>query len=249
MTLLKKTQCVMLTLLMIFLTGLPAVAADEEKTIGEVRFSIDSPLCGNVPAVPGVWPEKENVLIGEEPCLWAMYINETDPWASVPYMGMFIGGETYTAVIMFIATEGNRFEETAQALLLDMETRDYVPCEILECSRNRLTVRCRVVAEHDWNTEEYLEPTCVDAGYLKLRCLGDPTHMKTQVLEPIPERHEWDEWETVREATKTECGERARACVRCGTTETEFILRNAPYVTVCEPPAYWPPTSVKRMEK
>ena len=249
MALLKKTQCVLLALLMILLTALPAVAADEDQTIGDVRFSIDPPLCGHVPAVPGVWPEEENVLVGEEPCLWAMYINETDPWASVPYMGMFIGGETYTAVIMFIAAEGYRFEETAQALFLDAETRDCVPCEILECSQTRLTAICRVAAEHDWKTEEYLEPTCVDAGYRKLCCLSDPTHVRTQVLEPVPERHEWGEWETVREATKTARGERARACALCGTTETGIIPRKAPHVTVCEPPVSWPPTSMKRMEK
>jgi len=249
MTLRKKMLCALLAMLMLLLTALTAAAADEKQTIGEVRFSIDPPLCGHVPDVPGVWPEEDNVVVGDEPCLWAMYINETDPWASVPYMGMFIGGETYTAVIMFLAAEGYRFEETAQALLLDTENGDCVPCEILECSQNRLTVLCRVAAEHDWDTEEHLEPTCADAGYLKLRCLSDPAHVKTKVLAPDPEAHEWNEWETLKEATKTERGERVRACALCGTTETEIIPRNAPHVTACEPPVSWPPTSVKRMEK
>ena len=243
MTLRKKMLCVLLAMLMILLTALPAAAADEKQPISEVRFSIDPPLCGHVPGVPDVWPEEDNVQVGDEPCLWAMYINETDPWASVPYMGMFFGGETYTAVITFVPEEGCVFEETAQAFLLDSETWDYVPCEILECSPNRLTVVCRVTAEHDWDwdTEDYLEPTCVDAGHLTLTCLGDPAHVKTQVLEPVPERHEWGEWETVKEPTKTEEGEKRHSCAVCGETETAVIPRvTIPYTKVFEPETSWP---------
>ena len=238
----KKILCAVLAFLMVLLTVFPAAAEEEERPIGAVRFTIDPPLCGHVPDVPEVWPEEETVLVGTEPCLWAMYINETDPWASVPYMGMFVAGERYTAVITFTPAEGYRFAETAEAFVMDTETWDYVPCEILECSRDRLTVTCSIVAEHDWDwdAEEYRAPTCMEPGYRTQRCLSDPSHVVTRELEPSPENHEWGEWETVKEPTKTEEGEKKRSCSICGETETESIPRiTIPYTKVYEPDTSW----------
>ncbi|MBR6951428.1 MAG: hypothetical protein IKH56_06825 [Oscillospiraceae bacterium] len=172
-----------------------------------------------------------------------MYVNETDPWASVPYMGMFIAGETYTAVVTFQPGEGSRFAETAEALFLDPETADYVSCDILECLPDRLTVVCRVTADHDWDdeAEEYVEATCTTPGHWTQVCRQDPDHVRTTVMEPIPDFHEWGDWETVKEPTKTEEGEKRRSCVLCGETETETIPTVAlPYTKVYEPDTSWP---------
>ena len=182
------------------------------------------------------------MLVGEEPCLWAMYINDTDPWASVPYMGMFVGGEHYTAVLTFEPADGYRFGETAEAFFMDTETWEYVPCRILQCTPDRLTVTCEVTADHDWDwdAEEYVEPTCVSGGYQIQHCVSDPSHTEKRTLEASPYYHEWGEWETVKEPTKTEEGEKIRSCAICGETETEPVPRvTIPYTKVYEPDTSW----------
>ena len=240
MTLQKKALSIVMAFLLILLTVLPAAAAEEEQTIDEVRFSIDAPVCGRIPDVPEVWPNEEYILVGAEPCLWVMYINETDPWASVPYMGMFIGGEPYKALITFEPAEGYRFDEEAKAFILDSETWEYVPCEIIQQDAGRMTVLCEVRAEHDWETEEYTEATCVSEGKRTERCLADPSHTRSEVLPPDPEAHEWGEWEIVREATKAEEGEKTRSCTMCGETQTETVPRvTLPYTKVYEPETSW----------
>ena len=228
MRLWKKALCALAALLLALPAAFPAAAAKPgDRVIDTVLFRIDAPLCGHVPGAPVVRPEEEDVRVADDPCLWAMYINETDPWASVPYMGMFMAGQAYTAVLKFEPEEGCRFGAEAEAFVLDPETHDYVSCEILERTESSLTVTCRITADHDWNEEEYLAPTCQSGGYRKEVCRYDPSHRQTTVLEPDPEAHEWGEWQTVREATEAAEGERERTCALCGTTETESIPKPA----------------------
>ena len=244
MRLRKKALCAAVALLLALPAAFPAAAAEpEDRLIGAVRFSVDAPVCGQVPGVPEVWPEEECVRAADNPCLWAMYINDTDPWASVPYMGIFQGGQAYTAVLRFEPEEGYCCGDTTEAFVLDTETWDYAPCEILQRTEKSLTVTCRVTADHDWDwdAEEYLAPTCESGGWRKEVCRYDPSHRKTTEFAPDPEAHEWGEWQTVREPTKAEEGEKKRVCERCGSEETESIPRLAiPYTKVYEPDTSWP---------
>ena len=71
-------------------------------------------------------------------------------------------------------------------------------------------------------TETVTAPTCTEKGYTTFTCKCGNSYVGnfTDAL-----GHDFDEWETVKEATEDEAGLEKRSCKRCGEEETREIPR------------------------
>lgn len=79
---------------------------------------------------------------------------------------------------------------------------------------------------HDYVEVNHQDPTCTAEGFIEYECarsgcdVGEGKPATTaDILKKVD--HTWGEWEVIKEATKTEQGEKKHTCAVCGYTETE----------------------------
>ena len=95
----------------------------------------------------------------------------------------------------------------------------------IKVTANGVTSLCHVkvaVCNHEYD-KVVTDPTCTEKGYTTYTCKKCGDSYIGDYTEPLG--HEFDEWETVKEATEEEAGLEKRSCKRCGEEETREIPR------------------------
>lgn len=225
-------------LLILAMLGL-CMTAEAESAVGLLKIEISRPICGSEPDMPECDIQAREAATQGEPSAW---ITAWDASGYIPFQGTFEGDETYTAYVTLEAKAGYRFDGNTRVAVYDAESMEYVRTEPLLRQRDRLVIIAEVKAEHYWDEDlgSETDATCISPGSVTRVCKVDPSHVMTEVLPIDPEAHDWGEWETVREATRTREGEKRRACTLCGRVETEAIGKaKLPYTDVYEPDTSW----------
>lgn len=227
--------------LFVLLTGILGMAEPSaELSIIRVAVECEVPVCGQE-ADAGPYCILKPVAAVEqgEPSAWVSAWNEN---SYTPLEGAFLGGQTYTALVTLNARQGYRFDSGTCVTVYNNETAEYEAIVPLVCESSRLILAIPVKADHDWDWETSTETmaTCVSEGHEHKVCAVDPSHI-LDITYPIePNGHQWGEWETVREAMRSEEGEKRRACELCGEEERETVGKlKLPYTDVFEPETSW----------
>lgn len=78
-------------------------------------------------------------------------------------------------------------------------------------------------AAHDWESTRTIDimPSCTEYGEDSIHCRN--CDARTDIEELSPEGHDWSEWETLVEPTKTSEGKAYRFCYTCGIKEEKTL--------------------------
>lgn len=78
-------------------------------------------------------------------------------------------------------------------------------------------------AAHDWENTRTIDimPSCTEYGEDSIHCRN--CDARTDIEELSPEGHDWSEWETLVEPTKTSEGKAYRFCYTCGIKEEKTL--------------------------
>ena len=78
-------------------------------------------------------------------------------------------------------------------------------------------------AAHDWENTRTIDilPSCTEYGEDSIHCRN--CNARTDIEELSPEGHDWSEWETLVEPTKTSEGKAYRFCYTCGIKEEKTL--------------------------
>ena len=222
-------------------TAAGAMADAADTPIGRIAIEVGALTCGQE-AEPDEAPScsiMPSVSVEQGDSAWAA---DWDAEGYTPLQGVIEGGQAYTAYVSLIPKPGYCFNADSRVVLYNAETMSYEAVEPLLAEDDRLVIACGVKAEHEWDYDACTEKsaTCISEGYESRVCAINPSHVVDITYPVEPDNHKWGEWETVREATRSQEGERRRACALCGKVETEAIGKTKlPYADVYEPETSW----------
>ena len=144
------------------------------------------------------------------------------------YSGTITGGNKYTVYLVIRPAEGYTFADDA-AVECDDDTT------IISQASDHITITGTTTAEHVDPYDEnsvHTEASCTEKEYTAYICSGCGEHFE-MTGEIDPEKHSWNEWETITPATATQRGEWSRSCDQCGTVDT--VEMPMLYTSVYEP--------------
>ncbi len=218
-----------------------AGAETPDAPVGRIAMEITALTCGQEVG-PDEAPScdiKPSLSVEQGDSAW---VAAYDQKGFTPFQGLAEGGKPYTAYVTLTPKPGHCFTDDTRLLVYNTEIKSYEPVEPLLLESGRLVMAHEVVAEHAWDDEAGTQTpaTCVREGHEHKVCANDPSHVR-DITNPIdPNAHAWGEWETVREATRSEEGERRHTCALCGAVATEAIGKvKLPYSDVYEPNTSW----------
>ncbi|MGN0697511.1 MAG: hypothetical protein ACI4JV_02000 [Ruminiclostridium sp.] len=131
----------------------------------------------------------------------------------------------------------SRCDATKDSTVIPVTEHTYGEWEIVTpstCTENGVKkhacIRCGfeqtgiINAAHDWENTRTIDilPSCTEYGEDSIHCRN--CDARTDIEELSPEGHDWSEWETLVEPTKTSEGKAYRFCYTCGIIKEEKTL-------------------------
>ena len=130
----------------------------------------------------------------------------------------------------------SRCDATKDSTVIPVTEHTYGEWEIVTpstCTENGVKkhacIRCGfeqtgiINAAHDWENTRTIDilPSCTEYGEDSIHCRN--CDARTDIEELSPEGHDWSEWETLVEPTKTSEGKAYRFCYTCGIKEEKTL--------------------------